>query len=84
MIIEAQASGVPVIVSDSGGPKELVDDQSNGLVTKSHDAEDFARAIRDLATNAEKRTTMGAKARESVISRTWPSAVRKFWAMTDE
>jgi glycosyltransferase involved in cell wall biosynthesis len=84
VIIEAQASGVPVIVSDSGGPKELVDDQSNGLVTKSHDSEDFARAIRDLAVNAEKRKAMGTRARESVIDRTWPSAVRKFWAMTDE
>ncbi len=84
VIIEAQASGVPVIVSDSGGPKELVDDQSNGLVTKSHDVEDFARAIRDLAENAEKRKAMGTKAREGVIDRTWPSAVRKFWAMTDE
>jgi glycosyltransferase involved in cell wall biosynthesis len=84
VIIEAQASGVPVIVSDSGGPKELVDDQSNGLVTKSHDAEDFARAIRDLAGNAEKRKAMGTRARESVVNRTWPSAVRKFWAMTDE
>ena len=84
VIIEAQASGVPVIVSDSGGPKELVDDQSNGLVTKSHDAEDFARAIRDLVGNAEKRKAMGTRARESVVNRTWPSAVRKFWAMTDE
>ena len=27
VIIEAQASGIPVIVSDAGGPKELVDDQ---------------------------------------------------------
>jgi glycosyltransferase involved in cell wall biosynthesis len=84
VIIEAQASGVPVIVSDSGGPKELVDDQMNGLVTKSHDADDFARAIRDLVANPEKRKTMGTKARESVVDRTWPSAVRKFWAMTDE
>ena len=44
VIIEAQASGVPVIVSDSGGPKELVEDRGNGLITKSHDVEDFTRA----------------------------------------
>jgi glycosyltransferase involved in cell wall biosynthesis len=84
VIIEAQASGVPVIVSDSGGPKELVDNDSNGLITKSHDAEDFARAIRELVVNADKRKAMGVRARESVVNRTWPSAVRKFWAMTDE
>src|SRR5207245_2873489 len=36
VVIEAQASGVPVIVSDTGGPKELVEANVNGVVTKSH------------------------------------------------
>jgi glycosyltransferase involved in cell wall biosynthesis len=84
VIIEAQASGVPVIVSDSGGPKELVEDQTNGLVTKSHDVEDFARAIRSLVGDPERRQHMGKKARDSVVSRTWPSAFRKFWALTED
>ncbi len=84
VIIEAQAAGIPVIVSDSGGPKELVEDHGNGLVTRSHDVEDFTRAIRELVTNAEKRRAMGVKARESVIDRTWPSAVRQFWAITGD
>jgi glycosyltransferase involved in cell wall biosynthesis len=83
VIIEAQASGVPVIVSDSGGPKELVDENSNGLVTKSHDADDFARAIRALVADPALRQRMGNRARESVVNRTWPSAFRKFWAATE-
>ncbi len=37
VILEAQACGLPVVVSDSGGPKELVQDKGNGLITKSHD-----------------------------------------------
>ena len=41
VIIEAQASGLPVVVSDSGGPKELVEDGANGLITKSRDVESF-------------------------------------------
>jgi glycosyltransferase involved in cell wall biosynthesis len=83
VIIEAQASGVPVIVSDSGGPKELVEGQNNGLITKSRDSEDFARAIRTLVGDPARRREMGGNARESVINRTWPSAFRKFWAITD-
>ena len=82
VIIEAQASGLPVIVSDSGGPKELVD-ETTGLVTKSHDAEDLARAIRTLVNDPQRRQQMASKARENVINRTWPSAFRKFWAMTE-
>ena len=83
VIIEAQASGVPVVVSDSGGPKELVEDNANGLVTKSHDVEDFARAIRTLVCDPALRRRMGERARESVVNRTWPSAFRNFWSMTE-
>ena len=83
VIIEAQASGVPVIVSDSGGPKELVDNNRNGLITKSHDVEDLTRAIRELVADPERRKQMGNLARESVVDRTWPTAFRKFWAATD-
>jgi glycosyltransferase involved in cell wall biosynthesis len=83
VILEAQACGVPVVVSDSGGPKELVEDQTNGLITKSHDVEDFACAIRELVTNLPLRARMGKSARTSVIDRSWPSAFAKFWAATE-
>jgi len=83
VIIEAQASGVPVIVSDSGGPKELVEDNTNGLITKSHDVEDFTRAIRALVVDPALRKRMGDQARQSVVDRSWPNAFRKFWAITE-
>ena len=83
VIIEAQASGVPVVVSDSGGPKELVNDKTNGLVTKSHDVEDFTRAIRALIVDPALRERMGDCARQSVIDLSWPNAFRKFWSMTE-
>src|SRR5881394_17058 len=83
VILEAQACGLPVIVSDSGGPKELVEDKSNGLITKSHDVEDFTRAIRALVTDSALRERMGKSARSSIIDRSWPSAFSKFWAATE-
>ena len=83
VIIEAQASGIPVIVSDTGGPKELVEDNGNGLVTRSHNVDDFTEAIRKLVRDPALRQRMGERARESVVNRTWPSAFRKFWAMTE-
>src|SRR5438270_2706047 len=83
VILEAQACGVPVIVSDSGGPKELVEDGMNGLITRSRDVEDFARAIRALVTDPALRERMGRFARDSVIDLSWPSAFRKFWSATD-
>ncbi len=83
VILEAQACGVPVIVSDSGGPKELVDDRTNGLITRSHDVDDFTRAIRALVGDVALRERMGSAARKSVVDRSWPNAFRKFWATTD-
>ena len=83
VIIEAQASGLPVIVSDLGGPKELVEDGVNGLVTKAHDVDDFARAINRLTGDPKLRARMGEKARQSVVDRSWPGAFRQFWHTTD-
>lgn len=83
VVIEAQASGVPVVVSDSGGPKELVENNANGLITKSHDVDDFTRAVRSLVVDAELRKQMGQHARQSVIDLTWPNAFRQFWAATE-
>ena len=82
VIIEAQASGLPVIVSDVGGPQELVDHGVTGLVTKARNVAEFANAIRTLAADEAKRREMGRKARESVLNRSWPNAFRSFWAAT--
>jgi glycosyltransferase involved in cell wall biosynthesis len=83
VVIEAQASGVPVVVSDSGGPKELVEDNENGLITKAHDVDDFTRAVRALVVDPSLRKRMSVYARKSVIDRNWPSAFRKFWGATE-
>ena len=72
-----------MVVSDSGGPKELVKNHTNGLITKSHDLEDFTRAIRALVTDPALRGRMANSARNSVSDLSWPSAFAKFWAMTE-
>ncbi|MDQ6808673.1 MAG: glycosyltransferase [Verrucomicrobiota bacterium] len=82
VIIEALASGLPVIVSDLGGPKELVTDGVNGIVTRARDIENLIAAIKTLSTDKEVRTRMGASARQSVLNRNWPDAFRHFWAST--
>ena len=83
VILEAQACGLPVVVSDSGGPKELVEDNANGLITKSHDVDDLARAIRALVMDPALRDRMENHARTSVTDRSWPNAFGKFWATTE-
>ena len=83
VIIEAQASGIPVVVSDSGGPKELVQNNQNGLITRSHDVEHLTDALRRLIVDQGLRERLRANARESVADRSWPSAFTKFWRATE-
>jgi glycosyltransferase involved in cell wall biosynthesis len=83
VVIEAQASGLPVIISDLGGPKELVEHGVDGLITKALDTTKFAEAIRSLVENRELRTQMSRNARNRVINRSWPEAFQKFWAATE-
>jgi glycosyltransferase involved in cell wall biosynthesis len=82
VVLEAHASGLPTVVSDVGGPKELVRDGVDGLVTKALDPEAFARAVEKLCTDADARTQMGAAAREKVRARDWQRAFESFWAHT--
>ena len=48
--VEAMAAGLPVISTDCLGPTEYIDDKT-GILCKVNDAEDMARAIREMYNN---------------------------------
>jgi glycosyltransferase involved in cell wall biosynthesis len=82
VVLEAQAAGLPCVVSDRGGPCELVKSGSDGFVTRALDIGDFARAVRVLAKDAHLRETMAKEARRRVKDRDWANAFRQFWNET--
>jgi len=84
VILEAQASGIPVIVSDVGGPRDLVDHGVDGFITKANDPGDLAAAIRRLAEDSALRAKLGAAARKRVEDRDWTEAARHFWSDSPE
>jgi len=84
VVIEAQASGLPVIVSDVGGPKDLVEDGVDGRITKGLDLDALTNAVRQLAEDAELRKRMGKASRARVAERDWSGAARLFWEESDE
>jgi glycosyltransferase involved in cell wall biosynthesis len=63
VVLEAQASGLPVIVSDGGGPKELMLDGVTGLVTRADNREDLIDAMRSLLLDPSRVAYMGVNAR---------------------
>ncbi len=58
-LMEAMASGLPVICSDIRGNRDLVQDKKGGILLKDHDLKAYSLAIKDLAKDANKRAKMG-------------------------
>ncbi len=82
VILEAQAAGLPVVVSDQGGPRELVADGVDGRVVRAGDVGAWAAAIGELCRDPDQRRRMGEAARRQVENRSWPRAARRFWDLT--
>lgn len=80
VVLEAMACGLPCVVSDQGGPRELVRHGVDGFITRARDAADFAAAIGRLAADPALRKTMGDAALAAVGDRDWSAAFAKFWA----
>ena len=65
-ILEAMASGLPVIATEHGGAPEMVSDGVTGLLTTPGDADAMARAIICLLHDPEARLKMGKAGYERV------------------
>lgn len=65
-IIEAMASGKPVVATDVGGVRDLIEDGGNGFLVKSNDVEDFSYKLTGLFDDKEKRERMGTSGMEFV------------------
>ncbi|WP_294672702.1 glycosyltransferase [uncultured Fluviicola sp.] len=57
-LIEAQASGVPVIATDVGGVKDILDEENTGFVVPKKDPDAFGKKLQLLIENKEIRTKM--------------------------
>lgn len=68
-IIEAMASGLPVVGSAVGGTPELVEDGSSGYLYPVGSVEELSGAIRKLIVDQEKRSAFGARGRTVAESR---------------
>ena len=64
VLIEAAATGLPLVAVDAGAVKELCHDGENGYLCHPGDAEGMAKAITKILTNAEKRKEFGRKSVE--------------------
>lgn len=84
-LLEAQASGLPVIASSVGGNLELVDHEANGLLVAPEDVPDLALALETLVRQPSKRKLYGSAGCERIRSRfAWDATVSAYLSVYDK
>lgn len=84
VVMESQASGLPVLVSDVGGPKEVVDDGRTGFVLPADNPQLWADHIVSLVTDAARRRAMGDAAHEAMRSLSIERSFEHFWSVHED
>ncbi len=77
--LEAMALGKPILGSDVGGIRELIDDERTGLLFRAEQVDDFCRQARRLISDAGLRRTLSAAARGNALEeKDWKILVRRY------
>src|SRR5215204_6101437 len=84
-VLEAMASGLPVIASHIAGNEELVVDGKTGLLFPSEDVESLRVALRKLLTDAALRQKMGNASRRYMEENySWKNTARQYELLLEQ
>jgi glycosyltransferase involved in cell wall biosynthesis len=78
VLLEAMASGLPLVVTEGGAGAELVARSGAGLTFPVGDVAAAQQAVRRLADDAALRADLARRARAHAEGRDWPIAFRRF------
>lgn len=81
VVLEAQASGIPVIVTDSGGPQENILLETTGIVVKGNDEQSLLDGMLHMIADPERLKTMGRAARAYAEKRSSDRAFETMWEL---
>jgi glycosyltransferase involved in cell wall biosynthesis len=71
VVLEAHASGLPVVAPLSGGIRENLVDGVNGLACTPRDAEEMAARLTTLLARPRLRKRLGANGRKHALGKSW-------------
>lgn len=78
-VLEAQASGLPAIVSNQGGPAEIVTTNNSGIVFDTTRPDSLAEAMTRLYDDSRLRDQLVARALQNASQRNWDQVLEGFW-----
>ena len=77
-LLEAMASELPVVVTDTGGTEELVQEGVNGHIVPWADVDTLVTHLRRLATDRALARRMGAASRACAEGFSWDTAAARY------
>ncbi len=78
VFLEAMASGIPVIGSDSGGIPEIIEDEVNGFLVKERDSKGLAEKINAILSSDELRKKFIANGMKTAQEREYKNIAKKY------
>lgn len=84
VVMEAQASGLPVLVSNLGGPRDVVGHDRTGLVLPADNLPAWLDALVTLALNHNRRTEMSRAAHLAMQPFDMHTSFDHFWSVHEE
>ncbi len=82
--MESQASGLPVLVSDAGGPQHVVKHGETGLVLPGGDHARWVGALEELRRDGSRRRAMGHAAHRAMQTMSIEDSLEDFWRVHEE
>ena len=78
-LLEAMASGKPIITTPVGGNTELIENGKNGYLVHTRSVKELAERILDLLNAPNERTQMGKAGRTKILNQyTWEKIIPRY------
>lgn len=77
VLLEAMATGKPIVASDISGYRTILEDGKQGYLVPPRDYEQIAQAIIKILRNPELAKRMGAAGRKKALDYSWPKIAQQ-------
>jgi glycosyltransferase involved in cell wall biosynthesis len=78
-VLEAAATGLPIVATDVGGTKEIIENGKSGLIVPAHDAKALENALEQMISDDAFAKRMGeAAAKRAQKHFAWPTVIHAY------